>query len=345
MSLPRKRDARLVEVLRALPDVPESARREPAHVLERAELHGLAGVVRDALRAAGVVLPSRLDRELDLREMARDVDHAAHLGLLARIDRALADADISAVVLKGAAFAARYYPRPSARATSDVDLLVAEADLDAAGAALARIGYIAAEGPEEERFRREHHHLHFSHPDALPLELHFHAYRGFGQVLPSEPLVLRRRPFAQLAAGAVGVLAPEDELVFLAVHAAAHRFERLGWLYDLQLLVRTMSEAQIRTAAALATEWGYSRALSFTANLLADVLGERAPQLSVLVGRLGSVRQPVVRGVAGEPAAALARSATRFVYTAALCDTLPAAARYAWSASLARARHALRPVT
>jgi hypothetical protein len=36
----------------------------------------------------------------------------------------------------------------------------------------------------------------------------------------------------------VRYLAPEDELVYMAAHAAAHLFLRIGWLHDLKLLAR-----------------------------------------------------------------------------------------------------------
>ena len=38
------------------------------------------------------------------------------------------------------------------------------------------------------------------------------------------------------------ILAPEDEVLYLAVHAARHRFSRLGWLVDLELLIERHPE-------------------------------------------------------------------------------------------------------
>ena len=258
MSFPAARDARLVEVLRALPYVPERARPHAATLLARAEAHGLAGVVHDALRGCGVALDPQLERTLAWRQAAREADHAAHIGLLERLDEVLARAGLPAAVLKGALFAERFYARPSSRATSDIDLLVDEATVAAVLTAVSELGYVARVGAAEDRFRREHHHLHCSHPNALPLEVHFHAYRGFGRVLPSEPLLLRRRRTSSSHGfAAIGVLTPEDELVYLAVHAASHRFVRLGWLYDMRLLLETMSPLQVETAALRARSWGY----------------------------------------------------------------------------------------
>ena len=340
MSFPAARDARLVEVLRALPYVPERARPHAATVLARAEAHGLAGVVQDALRRCGVSLEPELERTLAWREAAREADHAAHLALLGRLDDVLTRAGLPAVALKGALFAERFYPRPSSRSTSDIDLLVDEATVGAVLTAVAELGYVAAGGAAEDRFRREHHHLHCSHPNALPLEVHFHAYRGFGGVLPSAPLLQRRGTSSSYGFSAIGVLAPADELVYLAVHAASHRFIRLGWLYDMRLLLETMTRPQVEMAALRARSWGYGRSLAFAAHLLVDLLGVKASLVDPLQRRLDSVRRPIVRFVALEPTAPLLRSATRFVYTIALCDTFPAAVRYASSASMSRVRRA-----
>lgn len=328
-------DEDLVELLRSR--VSEAARRDPSVVLARAERHGLGAVVQAVLERAGVVLPSSLATELRHRALARELDHAARLAELRRIDAAFADAGLEGALLKGPLFAERFYEIPSGRATSDTDLLVRESDLERATRVLEGLGYEPATGPEEERFRREHHHLHLAHAARPSLELHFHAYRGFGSVLPSEPLIERRERFPTLERGALGVLAKPDELVYLAVHAAGHRFVRLGWLYDIRLLAERMTESELELAAERARGWGYARILAFTVELVAETLGV-AERASRKVGRLGAARSRLVHAIVREPEAPLKRAATRFVYSLALCDTPASAARYAVSATLSRAR-------
>jgi Uncharacterised nucleotidyltransferase len=337
MRVPTELDEDLVELLRSAGTIPERVRHDPTHVLRRAELHGLTAVVFGALADAAIDLQPPVGTELGLLAAARELDHAAHLAALRRIDAAFAAAHIDAVALKGCLFAERFYAVPSGRATSDTDLMVAEADLERATGVLETLGYVPETGPEELRFRREHHHIHLGHPAAPPLELHFHAYRGFGSVLRSEPLIERREKCARLGHGAVGVLSKPDELVYLAVHAAAHRFIRLGWLYDIRLLVERMTNGELEMAAVRARASGYARLLAFTASLMHDTLGVDAERLAPL-GRLGWLRSRLVRRIVGEPSSPLKRSATRFVYSTALCDTFSSAARYATSSSLGRAR-------
>lgn len=302
----------------------------------RAELHGAAGVIWDAWKANGASAERDLAAKLEARALAREMDHHAHLAMLHRIDAALAT---PAIALKGALFAARYYDRPSARGTSDIDLLVAEDDVEHAIASLAAIGYRIADSPEEIAWSlREHHHLHLLHGEAPDLELHFHAYRGFGMTLRTELLAER----SVLAEGfeAIRVPSPEDELVYLAVHAASHRFGRLGWLHDLRLVVERMSPSAVETAAARARAWGVARALSLAGELLVDVLGVAAERVRPL-GTLPRARRAFVHAVVTEPRTRLLRAATRFAYATMLADSLPASLRYARSYSVDRARRLL----
>ncbi|MBX3252467.1 MAG: nucleotidyltransferase family protein, partial [Myxococcales bacterium] len=233
-------DRTLVDALRAGSPPARLAEVDLGALFGRAERHGLAGVLHDRCNDAGVVLPVDLERSIAVRGAARACDHAAHLDMLHRMDAALGTAGLRAVALKGALLAERLYPRPSARPTTDIDLLVCEQDLELAARALESLGYTPSTAASEEHFRRAGHHLHLLHPAAPCIELHFHAYRGFGRILRSEPLVGRSRAVPGFAS--VRVLAPEDELLYLAVHAAGHRFMRLVWLYDLLLLLQQLDD-------------------------------------------------------------------------------------------------------
>ena len=108
--------------------------------------------------------------------------------------------------------AKRLYMQPASRLASDVDLLVAEREVERTKTALQRVGYVASTHPSEERFRREHHHVHLRHPTALPLELHFHAFAGFGTTLRSERLLARKH--AVDGYRAIGELSTIDQLVY-----------------------------------------------------------------------------------------------------------------------------------
>jgi hypothetical protein len=332
---PASADEALLDLLRGSPSRLDDA--SVAALLERAERHGIAGVVAERLRLLGVVLAPDVALRSEAFSLARSADHQAHLDMIGRVDSAMASRGLAAVALKGAVLAERLYDRPHDRATSDIDLLVAEADLDAAARALRDVGYEARCAPSEARFRREHHHLHFHNPHAPPLELHFHAYRGFGSTLRAEPLLARRQRVRGFRA--VGSLAPGDELLYLAVHAASHRFVRLGWLYDLALLAPRLDAAACEHADAAAQASGFERPLAFALVLLEELLGVRLP--SRARAALGG-RSRVLRRIVGEPSRPAARSATRFAYTVLLCPSWRAARAYATTAAAGHLRRLVR---
>lgn len=308
-------------------------------VVQRAELHGLADLVWDAWQKTGGSLEVDVVQSMLARRVAREIDHAAHLDMLARIDRACDAVGLRGVALKGPLFAERYYARPAARGTTDIDLLVRERDLEVAARALATVGYVASLADSEQRFRREHHHLHFHHDHAPALELHFHAYRGFGRILRSDDLVDRSVP-APRGYSAIRVLCVEDELVYLAVHAAAHRFGRLSWLHDLRLLLETMNAGQVEEAARRARTSGFAGPLALAGRLLISGCGVDEARVWPVI-RPAQRRAMLASRVTTEPDAPLARSATRFVYSLLLCGSLSAAGRYASAASMSYARRHL----
>lgn len=338
LRFPAEADRPLVEVVRRLPKIEQPARIDPA-LFTRAEHHGLAGVLQHAWRAAGLELPPKLAVELEARAVARELEHAAHLALLSRIGSTLAADRVAAVVLKGPLFAERLYPHPSARGSSDIDLLVEEHRLEDARRALRSVGYTTPDGGYDAASRRYHHHVTLVHPHALPLELHFQAYIGFGERLPGGP-ILARAGDAGARFGGLQIPAPADELVYLAVHAAAHRFGRLAWLHDLRLLAETMPPGEIALAAERAREHGYSRVLMLAGALLVDLCGVPNERLAAL-GELGPLREPMIRAMIGEPRSPALRSATRFAYTTLLGQSAASALRYARRASLGHARRAL----
>ncbi len=198
--------------------------------------HGVEPVLYHAVRGAGWTLePSvvtSVERQLALERLA----HSTARAVLDEVLDVCECAGIRAAPLKGPLLGERIYPRGVLRPCTDLDLLVAPADLPRAAATLARLGYTAASGPSALYHRRHHHHLSLHRRGAPPLELHFRAYSGFGIELPAEDF-LERASLDAHRLPRTWLLEPEDELLFLAVHAAGHLFLRLGWLLDLKLFL------------------------------------------------------------------------------------------------------------
>jgi hypothetical protein len=319
---------RLVErCLAVSPEAPGSlaavARRAPlgpegvgwAQLFEVATEHGVRGVLVDALEGVGALPPAVARRELRGRALDALLCDA-HVSALAGVLQALARAGVRATSLKGPALAERLYSRPDARPSSDFDLLVAPTDLEAATRGLSPLGYAVERGAAGRYYREHHHHVHLEHARLPVVELHFRAYRGFGGALAGAPL-LARAVRHEGPRCTTWVLAPEDELLYLAVHAAGHRYERLVWLYDLKLFVAAHgARLDWDLVARRAEATGLSAVLSLTCALLASRLG---------VPRVWSGAVAAPDRLRGALAPALMASArvvpARFAFNTLLCAT------------------------
>lgn len=238
---------------------------------------GVAGIVGRALSASAVPVPKAAWVTLDRLRASEEL-------WLGRLESALDDAlqaleaaQIRAVALKGPVLAERLYPDARARFSTDLDLLVAPADLERAAAALAALGYVAETGPSGDYYRRHHHHIHLVAPRPPMIELHFRAYAGFGVIVPAEPLVAASIPYRTPRGLPTWVLAREDELLYLAIHAAGHCFERLLWLYDLKLLIERDPQIDWTEVARQARRLGVATAASLACEMLRRRLGVAIP--------------------------------------------------------------------
>jgi hypothetical protein len=311
---PSPEDRVLVRLLRHPEQAADAGSIEA--VFARAEVHGLAGVLFDRCREAGLRLAPALARSLETKAVARQLEHDTHLAKLEQIDHVL---ERPTVVLKGPLLAERFYDNPSSRGATDIDLLVALEHIGPTSRALSTLGYASVDPDKDEWSLREHHHILLGHPHSLAIELHFHGYRGFGSVLPSEPLIASGR--AARGFKNLRTLAPENELVYLAVHAASHRFGRLAWLYDLSLLLAEMTPSELAEAHRRAHLWGFGRVLALAAVLLTDLF-EPSPERVRMLGRLDEVRIPMLYAtLATERRSRLVRSASGFVYRTLLSDS------------------------
>lgn len=219
----------LLDVLSAWPEPLSSPVSGPGELTQYAARHGLAGFVLHALpRSALEPSHQAALRRAALGSAAQGMRVKALL--LQSLD-ALAARGIVPGLLKGYGLGSRLYPEALERATSDVDLLVEEAQFSEAAAALEALGLrrLPAADPSEA------HHLELSGPAGL-VELHFRALSGSGLAIEAAPLLFRSSE-AVLEGRQVRYLAPEDELFYLAVHASNHLLQRVAWLFDLKLLL------------------------------------------------------------------------------------------------------------
>lgn len=194
--------------------------------------------------------------------------HAQYQVLLASIHRGLERTGAEVLLLKGAALNRHLYA-PGLRHVSDVDLFAVEENRVALKAVLAELGF--REATEFPILVRD---------DGLCVDLHGPSFGRAEEALglTAERLWVRSVPDREW--GCFRLLAPEDELVYLAAHALKHSFERLVWLWDIWLAGRRLGPvAESRPALA--------RALRYARFAAADTLHPPAlePGLSWLERR------------------------------------------------------------
>ena len=157
-----------------------------------------------------------------------------------RVGDELQAAGVRALLLKGPDLQQRLYDTPSAYASADVDILVRRERAKAARDHLERRGWTFA--PENGVLWRASRAASFDR-DGFTVDLHWGLHAAHLPAWSLEPL--NRRLWQGAREGSSGMLEPDPEslLVFLAVHAVGHGFERPEWTEN------------VRRAAALVTDW------------------------------------------------------------------------------------------
>ncbi|MFT3714289.1 MAG: nucleotidyltransferase family protein [Archangium sp.] len=221
----------LFEVLRRWPE-PFTRPVPGGPWVEEAVLHGVAPWVEESLSAGKQVVPERLLAASRSQLSAGNRHRRFTLDVL----DALSHQGVTPVLLKGYGLARRLYSSALSRPASDVDVFVMPPQRVAAELALSSLGLAYQPDAGLADAFEDHHHRAFSGARGL-VELHHRLASGFGgEGFPDSELDSRCIS-AELDGRAVRYLAPEDELTYLAVHAATHSFLRLSWLVDLKRFV------------------------------------------------------------------------------------------------------------
>lgn len=154
----------------------------------------------------------------------------------------LTAAGIATIPLKGIVLTERLYGKPGLRRIRDIDLLVRREDADQVGALLWKGGY----HPDEKQSHAgtfaaiEYTETKYTRDDSAMIELHWSLSKrpSYRRALAS--LDIWERAVPQIWRGrSIHVLAPGDELRYLAVHCTAdHSDSPLNWLVDVAEVVR-----------------------------------------------------------------------------------------------------------
>jgi Uncharacterised nucleotidyltransferase len=211
------------------------------------------------------------------RKFLRTVaDNTVRLARAAEVLDVAAAAGITLLPLKGALLAGAAYPDAGLRPMADLDLAVHPAQLDAAVAALASLGF-RRQFPDRPRFRAP-----FAHDIALTdgrhiVELHHRWLHELGVAADTTPLFARAIELELLGRRRL-VPSWADTLVIVATHAAGHVFgEHPLWLVDVALVVARGGDGVVERAGELARACRAERAFAVAMTIAARALPRDVP--------------------------------------------------------------------
>jgi hypothetical protein len=262
--LPRQRE-RAVDWLRALAASGDASALHT--VFADAGYHGVSGVI-DPLITAAADLPADLRAQAARRLAVEELWQAHVQRSLEQAVTVLHAAGVRPCALKGPVLGARLYAPEAIRHCMDVDLLVSQDDFERSVRAMEGAGYVPEAGVSVEHSLRYSHHLAFTRESSAPIELHFRTYAGFGVHVTADLMLTRATDYPLGTSSSVLIPSPEDEFIYLAVHAAGHSFCRLVWLYDLKLLVERNTGIEWTDVADRAARAGVLSAVAYTVDVL-----------------------------------------------------------------------------
>jgi hypothetical protein len=178
----------------------------------------------------------------------------------AEVLAALSEAGVDALLLKGRGLATLLYGPGCDRSFSDVDLLVAPADLEAAEDALAGLGYAEADGGIDDiggvvhaqAWRRT---APRSDGDP-PIDLHRRFPGSRADPAVTWVALLARRAWIELGGRPAPVLDRVGQAMHLATHAAQHGPAAVKHVHELELALASWPAEVWESAAVLAGEIG-----------------------------------------------------------------------------------------
>jgi putative nucleotidyltransferase-like protein len=256
-----------------------------SRILRQATANDLVPLVTRNLQQLGFPgVPTQVRTELETSYRRNAIRNVLMRGELIRLLKALGQVGVRAVPLKGLALAESLYGDMNLRTCSDLDVLVPRRAVGQVFEILRAEGYDQA-----DRCRIDHPDIEFlvrssmeygfaPRPPAFRFLLEIHwdiawRWRGDAAMIDDLWAEARGEPFRGIEAWA---LSPEWELIYLAVHAARHRWQGLKWLVDIhEVCMRAKFDWD--TVTDKAHRFGLDRALEISLSACRVLFGTPLP--------------------------------------------------------------------
>jgi hypothetical protein len=248
-------------------------------LMELARQHGVLPQVHKTL--ANQVLPAAI-RENFHASYQSHVRRAVLLTgeLIAVLERLQAEG-LPVLPYKGAVLAEMLYGDVAARQYGDIDLIVPSRDVARAADTLQDLGYtpgLRLTAAQQSAYLKSGYEYTFdSARGRNVVEIQWNVLPHFYCVDFDVERFFRDAKLVNFQGRTVTTLAPETLLLVLAVHAAKHAWEKLGWLCDLVQLMKTQ-ELDWQAVRAESRRLGVERILAVNFLLAQSLLGADIPE-------------------------------------------------------------------
>ncbi|WP_345987957.1 nucleotidyltransferase family protein [Sulfurimonas sp. HSL1-2] len=162
---------------------------------------------------------------------------------LLQITKRLEENGIKAVTFKGPALAQLLYGDITLRQFGDLDLLIHRKDIDLLKHHLGLEGYkdtlLIPTGQEQQWYRNAKDMVLYHPQKHLPLELHWQLLDTDYPIRINLHSIWSEAQPLQINGHAIRTFSNEALLIYLCVHGSKHLWERVGWIKDIDVLIRT----------------------------------------------------------------------------------------------------------
>jgi Uncharacterised nucleotidyltransferase len=203
------------------PDITCSEWHNAFHVAEQEKVMPFFAT---RLRQCSAALPESIQEDLSRAEREIALSSFWWTSELRGILQAFAAESIPVIPLKGPMLAKRIYGGTNLRVSSDLDLLIRPAEIDAAGSVLKMLGFVAEPRPNDYEYSWRR--------GTTLIELHFDVENPLVFNFDIAAAWTRARRIDFLGQP-VWQFAPSDELLFVCLHGVRHCFERLSHVLDI----------------------------------------------------------------------------------------------------------------
>ena len=230
-------------------------------------------------RFAPGYMPEEFEASLRADVLANEENCRRRTRHLVTLTRLFREQAIRFRVFKGIPLAIEAFQDVALRDAGDIDLLVAQEDLFAAGEVLRAEGYVRFEPQGRLTPRRLQSYLahqkdfSYMHPTAgIVIDLHWRLFRN--AFLPANAgLNEVGEDWVDVEGEKIPILPACRSLLYLCVHGAFDGWLRLKWLADIGALLHTMTVDEVEATAVAAVEQQALPQLSVALFLCQDLLG------------------------------------------------------------------------